>query len=372
MAVFKTVEYVEVTLTADTDPVTVNLTKGQDPTQCTPFFTDRNTGALTNANQDRMAEVTFLDNSGTPAVRVSASARTDNDASVFQVFVVEWDSSITVQQISVTGFTGSSLNQTITDVTSQANAFLIYSYQFTASSSSALTDCTVHATYNGASTTSVSFSRGTTVGTVNGTLYVVEAGAGEFTVQHVSIPIGVFQSSITVGISSTVLADTFLIQSYVMSPGSTMAAGCPQTDLQNTTTVRSQRSAAPFANIVVKIAVVECQNNEWDVQRNATLTLSSTSVTSSITAIDQSRSFINCLDHTGHPVSVGRNPSTSDAEIDDIQSAADFSTDALVRYRKRTTTRTDDIVSFEVVQFKALPVIPVPLEGSFQNTLLRM
>ncbi len=359
MAIWTSVEYVEVSITASSEPVTVNLTKGQDETQCTPFFSVRTTGSVTDQHHDRMGEVEFIDNAGTPAVRVSASARVDAQTSVFQIFVIEWDSSINVQQVSVTGFTGTSTNVTITDVGAQNQAFMLYSAQFTSAPSSDddWNDALIQTRFNGASTTSVTLSRRASGGTVNGTLYVVDCDSGEFTVDHREIDVtSSSATSATDTISSTTTDRTFLVHSYETSEGSDdLRDSAWVADLQNSTTVRVRRGdaspATPSATSTHSIAVVECQNNEWDVQRNDALTLTSTSTTDTITAINQARSFIVCGNNVGMMQSTGRCDATSGGDVDNIQCAADFSADDTVRFRKRETTLTTDIIGYEVVQF---------------------
>ena len=359
MALFTSVEYVEVSITASSEPVTVNLTKGQDETQCTPFFSVRTTGAITDRHVDRCGEVEFVDNAGTAAVRVSAAERVDNQVTLFAIFVIEWDPSITVQQVAVTGFTGTSINQAIDDVTAQANAFFLYSYQFTdnpgGGNADNWDDAAVQTRFNGASTTSVTLSRRASGGTCDGTLYVIEAGAGEFVVDHREIDVtSASAASGTDTIGSTVEADTFLVHSYETSENSDdMRDGAWVADLQDSTTVRIRRTvgATPSATSTHSIAVVEAQNSEWDVQRNDALTLATATVTDSITAIDEERTFINVLTLAGQPFSVGRNDSTTGGEIDSIQCAADFSAADTVRFQKRVADLTDDIISYEVVQF---------------------
>jgi len=365
MAVVKSVEYKEVSITAATEGTAVNLSKGQAHAQCTPFWSVRNTGTITDQHQDRLGEVEIIDNSGTAAVRVSASARADTDASIFQIFIVEWDTSITIEKRTVTGLTDgtASFNQTINNVTTQSTAFMIYSYQYTSpqSSDDDWNDAAVQVRYNGGSTTSVTLSRRASVGDCNGTLYVIKCSSTEFIVDHREID--VTSSSATSGtdtIGTTVETKTFLVHSYETSEGADdMRDGAWQADLQNSTTVRVRRGdASPSgqnATSTHSIAVVECQGTEWDVQREAAVALTSASVTDSITTIDEARSIINCLDHASHPFSVGRNDSIDGNQIDDIQSAADFSASNLVRYRMRVATITTSIVSYEVIQF-VLPV----------------
>lgn len=373
-SIVRSVEFVSVSVTASAEPVTVNLSKEQDETQCVPFWSMRNTGIITDQHQDRMGEVEIVDNSGTPAVRVSASARADNDTTIFQVFVVEFIAAITVQQVDVSGFTGASVNQTIDDVTAQANAFLIYSYQYTdnPTSDDDFDDACVQVRFNGSSTTSVTLSRRGTGGTVNGTLFVVEAGAGEFVVDHREIDVtSSSAASATDTISSTTEADTFLLHSYETSEDSDdMRDGAWQADLQDDVTVRVRRGdtspSGQNATSTHSIAVVECQNQEWAViERNANFTLSTTPDADSVSPFEPSRSIVNCLDHSGHPYSVGRNDSIQGNDIDNTMSAADFVGIDFVRYTKLDTTLTTDIVSFEVVQF----VVPTAERGTLRGVL---
>ena len=305
-----------------------------------------------------MGEVEFIDNSGTPAVRVSASARADGDTTIFQIFVVEYDASINVQQIAISLFDGASINRTITDVTSQADAFMIYSYQYTnpVTSDDDWDDAGVQVRFNGASTTSVTLSRRASAGTCNGTLYVVDCDSSEWTVQHIEIDVTVFNttSQNSAAFTAVVLADTFLVCSYETGEGADdIRDGAWAMDLNATTTVRARRavSGSPSASATISVAVVECNNNEWDVQRNGALTLSATSVTDSITTIDEARSIIVTNNHSGQPFSVGRGDSTTGNAIDDVQCAGDFSDSSTVRYRKRVATTTNDVISYEVVQF---------------------
>lgn len=355
MSVFKSVEFVDIFAAPAGVATEVNLTKGQDPTQCTPFYSTKQFINVNDAHDQRINEIEFFDNAGTPAVRVSADARAGAGNNVL-LFVVEWDPSISVQQVPVTTLTGSTVNVTIDDVFDQSTAFLIYSYQFTEppASDDDWNDAAVRVRFNGSSTVSVTLSRIANGGTCNGTLYVVKCSNTEFIVDHQEIVAGLNDATVTAIISATVPADTFLLCSYDTSVATDdMLNGAWQHDLQDATTLRLRRTngGSPAAISTHNIAVVECQNNEWDVQRNDALTLDAATKTDSIIAIDQTRSIINCLDHTGHPFSVGRNNSLTGTEIDDIQAAADFSADDVVRYRKRITTLTNDIVSYEVIQF---------------------
>lgn len=360
MAVRKSVEYVEVSITASTEPVTVNLTKGQDETQCTPWYTVRVTGTTGNQWQDITGLVEIIDNAGTAAVRVTSSAMVETSAVIFHVFVIEWEVSINVQQIDVSALTDgtASTNVSITDVTAQADAFMWYSYQFTAppASDDDFSDAMIQCRFNGASTTSITLSRRATGGTCNGVLYVVDCDSSEWIVDHREIDFATStNTSDTDTISATVLVDTFLIHSYETDHGQDHTlTGLWAADLQNTTTVRIRRSvgATPLANASThSIAVVECQNNEWDVQRNDAFAITGTSQTDTITAVDLARSVILSLTQPASPSSTGRSDTTSGNAVPGFQTSLDLSSTTTVRGRMFDTVTTDSLISYEVIQF---------------------
>ncbi len=355
-------EYVEVSIDATSEPVTVNLTKGQDETQCTPeAISMRSTGSMTDQHQDRMALVEFIDNGGTAAVRVTAGAMEDADDVVYQIEVVEWDASVTVQQVTANGLTDTTTttNQAITDVGDQTTAFFRYSYQWLnpPSSDDDFNDVLVQVHWNGASTSSITLERSSSggAGDIEGVLYVVEINSGEFVVEHTTdIVMAVNVEVATRTITEVVEADTFLVHSY--EGGSTtddIDDSVVMADLQDSTTVRVRRAITNNASggqTDSRIQVVECQNNEWDVQRNDVLAVSSATVTDTITAVDRTRSYVQMLGCFGF-TSLPRSDSTQGNDIDDIMTALDLSADNTVRARMRVATQTDGLVSYEVIQF---------------------
>lgn len=362
--VWKSIEYVSVSIVGTTEPVTVNLSKGQDETKCVPlFFTCRNTGTtIEDQHHDRMAQVEIIDNAGTAALKLSASARVTSETTIWQIYVVEFDAAINVQQIAVSDWLTDDVTNlvTITSVGALTEAFALYSYQFTsppAPSDDDMRQIHVQTKFNSVTEIELERNGAANLGVINGTLYVVDCDDNEFTVEHVLINVGGNPEEATGTIASTVLADTFLVYSYdTAEPDDDMLNGIWVADLQNTTTVRVRRTNAGAAafNSGHRIAVVECQDSQWDVQRNDALTLATATVTDTITGIDQLRSVINNLSCQGAPYSVGRNNSTLGTDIDDIRAAVDFSSDTLVRYRMRVATVTNSIVSYEVIQFAEL------------------
>ena len=365
MAVFKSVEYIEVSITAATEGTAVNLSKGQDETQCVPFFSVRSsTGVIFDGHHERMGEVEIIDNSGTAAVRVSASARAETDTSVFQIFVVEFDASINVQQVDVAGLTNGTASTNVTldnDVTAQADAFMIYSYQYsdTQASTDDWDDAAVQVRFNGASTTSVTLSRRASDGACNGTLFVVDCDSSEWTVQHEEIDVtsAAATSQNTSAFTAVVEADAFILHTYETSEAEDdIRDGAWVADLNATTTARVRRGdaspAGQDATSTHSIQIVECNNNEWDVQREDALTLASaTQNGAAITAIDETRSFISVGNHSGKTFGVGRSDATDGTFIEQMQCAADFVDTTHVRFRMRVAAITTGIIGYEVIQF---------------------
>lgn len=351
---YESVEYLEVDTDATTDNVLTDLTKGQDYTQCIPIYSNRALGALTDQHQERCVRVTFEDNGGTPAVRVQKTAAADSDDTRAHIFVWELPSAINVQQVDVSSFTGTSVSPTFTSVGAQNQAFMLYSYDYTSppSSDDDFDDICVQVRFNSTDTDTALLTRRASGGTVNGTLYVVDCDSGEFTVDHREIDITT--SSDTSGtdtISSTTTAATFLMHSYESSEAEDdMRDAGWYADLQDSTTVRVRRtiSGTPSATSTHSIAVVEAQDSEFDVQRNAALTITGNSTTDSITAIDQARSII--LHNSGWDHHIGRNDAVLGANVDSAMGGWDFSADDTVRVQF-TNYLTNQIHTYEVVQF---------------------
>lgn len=362
MAVVKSVEYVEITFDNASEGTWVALTKDQDPDQCTPWPSTRSaTVAVGDQHYNRMGEVQFRDNAGTPEVRVSATGRSDSDDEVMQIFVVEWDSSITVQQVSVTTLTDTvtSVNISITDVGDQTTAFFYYSCQCDnlATSADDFNDGMIMAAWNGASTSSVTLSRssGGGAGDFDGTLYVVECNSGEFTVQHLALlTIAAASNSNTASITEVVEADTFIIYHGATGEDSDdMRDAITQCDLQDSTTVRIRScEGATTTNSQPRgrIQVVECNNNEWSVQRNDAVTMSTATVTDTITSVNRDLSIAQIMSGLSYPT-MGRNNSTAGGDIGETLTAIDLSADDTVRLRKLSATLTNDIISYEVIEF---------------------
>lgn len=376
MAVWTSVEYVEVALAAGDTTATENLSNSQDETQCTPFAGRFWVGTVAASSDQWRAygtRIEMIDNAGTPAVRVTRPQHTGtgNTAVTVGVFVVEWDASINVQQVSHTMATADAADTvTITDVGAQDSAFFFYSYAMNTNGNSGddYDDWCVRASFNGASTTQINLDRQNTDGELIGTLYVVDCDSSEWTVQHEDITISASTANSSTGtITAVTTADSFIVHSFETDESVDDAAdGLWHAHLTNTTTVTVQRGddspASSNSNTSVHtVQVVECNNNQWDVQRGEE-TMGTASESVSITAIDQDRSFAKIGGYFGSSLTAGRNDSTTGSDVPASAAILDFSANDTLRIRKNGTVLTTDVVPWEVIQFAAAGsdiVIPV-------------
>ena len=367
MAVVKSVEYLEVLWNSTSEGTAVNLTKGQDETQCIPIFSWKAEGTISDQWIDRLCEVLIIDNSGTAAVTCNATNSLEASDITAQIFVIEFDPSINVQAVPEdSAFTGTTATVTVNSVGAQEDAFMIYSYQSSDITDDA-NDAAVQVRWQGASTTVVDLSRRASSGTIAGTLYVVDCDSSEWTVQEIELDVTSTTTVVhtTSAFTAVVLVDTFTLLSYETDHSTDdMEAYVWMGDLDATTTYTITREedspTAAAAAVTMSVQIIECNGNEWDVQRdNSTLYgAEDTSVTDTITAIDQDTSFGQITGHCSRLTSCGRNSAAAGVNVDQAASGMDFSADNTVRFRKRLAQVDTMVLAYEVIQFAELTPPP--------------
>jgi len=208
-------------------------------------------------------------------------------------------------------------------------------------------------------TSTVALTRTAGEGTCDGTLYIVEAQDGEFTVDHYEVTTTASATAFTQAITSTVVAKTFLIHSFQVG----QVGDDPLTewihDLQDATTIRARRgvgASTPESADIHTFSVVEAQGTEWDVQRTDAITLASVSVADAITPVNTSATAIIVTNHISKPFSIGRNDSGAGSIIDNIQCAASLvpagASASAVQFLKRDLSIANDIIGYETVEFE--------------------
>jgi hypothetical protein len=330
--IVKSVERVTIDWDATSEPVTQNLSKSQTYTQCVPFCT--------------------------PAVRVTASGKSSANDHRIEVYVVEFDSTITVQQVDadITDTNGSA-NITISDVGAQTKAFFLYSYQYTHGSAQDRPDyACVRPIWNGASTTSVTIERTGTTGTIDGMLYVVSCESNEFSVQHRDISIAATDELTNDTITGIPMGSTFLLTHFRSSEAEDDPLDWSfVADLSTTTNVRVRRSIAGASNAAanVGVQVVTALGGEWAVQRGDLVTTSSLSQATVISAVDRARSMVKTGTHEAGLNSLGTSDLAAGTIIDEVGPSAYLSSNNTITWVRESVSETGNTIPWEVIQFQA-------------------
>jgi hypothetical protein len=358
-SIVQSTERVTIDWDATSEPVTQNLSKGQDETRCVPFFTKRLvSGSLTDDFRERTMKVEMIDNAGTPAVRVTASGKSSANDHRIEVYVVEFVPGIGVQQVDADiADTNSSANITITDVGAQTDAFFLYSYQYTHGSAQDRPDyACVRPVWNGASTTSVTIERTGSTGTIDGMLYVVSCENSEFSVQHRDISVAATDELTNDTITASPMATTFLLTHFRSSEAEDDPLDWSfVADLSTTTNVRVRRSIAGASNAAanVGVQVVTAQGGQWSVQRGDFTTTSNLTEQTVISAVDLTRAFVKTGTHESGLNSLGTSDLTAGTIIDEVGPAAYLSATNTITWVRESVSETGNTIPYEVIQFSA-------------------
>jgi hypothetical protein len=358
-SIVQSTERVTIDWDATSEPVTQNLSKGQDETRCVPFFTKRLvSGSLTDDFRERTMKVEMIDNAGTPAVRVTASGKSSANDHRIEVYVVEFVPGIGVQQVDADiADTNSSANITITDVGAQTDAFFLYSYQYTHGSAQDRPDyACVRPVWNGASTTSVTIERTGSTGTIDGMLYVVSCENSEFSVQHRDISVAATDELTNDTITASPMATTFLLTHFRSSEAEDDPLDWSfVADLSTTTNVRVRRSIAGASNAAanVGVQVVTANGGQWSVQRGDFTTTSNLTEQTVISAVDLTRAFVKTGTHESGLNSLGTSDLTAGTIIDEVGPAAYLSATNTITWVRESVSETGNTIPYEVIQFSA-------------------
>jgi hypothetical protein len=375
-ALHKSIEHVTLTLSSGTNPAQANLTKGQDPAACTPYYSIREAGAaVTWVNGNLLPEVWFDDNGGT--ARVNAQLLTGDDVQV-EIFVVEWDlTKVNVQQGTFTIASGQVFGTAAISAVDQSKAFIVPSWRMATASGFWFDRACHRAKFT--SDTEITFSRFTssTLQTTTGRFYVVECIGTEFAVQFLELSNDASSQGATAynqAISAVDMAKTFIVGGYTAGNNDDDPVdGAMWWALTSTTNVQFQRlgggtPAGHFMN--TSVFVVTCANDEWTVQRaQPTIGSGETADDTTITAIDQARSVIN--PGSNMSLTMGHTNTTTGAAS--FVLGFTFAADTTVRASRRITGSLASAYAFEVVQF-AEPETPgvsivVPLASTEAGAL---
>ncbi len=274
-AIVKSVEFFEVAMTTSETSQTATLTKGQDITNCVPFFHGQCQSTTLDNMRAHNIDVWFT---STDTLNI-AREQTTTTAHTSMGYVVEFDDSVVTVQSGTFSLSGATATATISSVT-LADSFAIAYGEAAAANDP---DDNMFRTGLDAMTT-VGFERDGTTGTIDGHWFVVEYSG--FTTQDVSATItGTTQDTM---ISEVVLADTFIWSEGEFEGVSNFPGAVGQrAELTTTTNLHNARDNG-LSTAFSRTQVVECDDNEF-VTQDGNLdmaTLGSTEAIS-ISAIDE-------------------------------------------------------------------------------------
>jgi hypothetical protein len=279
------VERVDLTIANGNTANQSDLSLGQDDSKCVPFATFQH-NATSNGSSDNftanMAEVEIYDNAGTAAVRITRTATTD--PLVYTIYVVEFDSDVTVQRGEVNTISGTGTNVTVTSV-DQTKTFALFYYKRESGDADAFDSASVRAYFTADNTLRLNRSSSAD-GTFSGWWYVVEDDASNWDVESGSISLT--GTSATDTISAVTTAKTFVVASQESTQiDDDAATGSARVDLQSTTLVRAIRNASDASTITVSHFAVEfASGGDENVYRGLMSFTTESQLTGSHTAVD--------------------------------------------------------------------------------------
>lgn len=209
----------EVDLNISGAATTAALTKGQDPTQCVPFFSMHYDWDYSqdDSNGNDEFSIDIFDDAGTP--KVTATKYLTAARSNVKLYIVEFTEGVNVQKLS---YTSTSTGTTVA-CDSAANAFIIPTGRGTADSDD-WEDFRLNVGFNSPTEIFIG-ARASSASARTGYLYVVDDPSGDlFAVQEASIT-GETGTSFTDTISSVDLSTTMLLFNFSLNPYNTGSVG---------------------------------------------------------------------------------------------------------------------------------------------------
>ncbi len=352
------VEHVTVSFASTDVTQTVNLTMGQDESQCVPFASARNSATLSTFSQLDLTQigvsVEVYNNGGTAALRLQRITHGSRSI-VVKVEVVEFSSGVTVQRgtSSYTTLLTGTASITAVDL---SKAFLVFTARGSASASRAPKDAFVRGQFN--STTQLGFDRNNDVSApaddVTVWYYVVEDTDGAlFDVQTVSISQGSGVTTTNTTISSVDMSASIVVAS---ANGAAASAGLNSEGysyLQSATNVRTIRTNST-TNTDDHVAYVIEFLDGTTVQRGIRTTNTGTagdadrSETVAITTVDTTKSIAKWTE-CSRTVRSGRNVIYNGSNVHSLEITAGGAS-ITIAYRG-SGTASEVEAAWEVVTF---------------------
>jgi len=367
-AVVKSREAVTASFTSTTglQTQTVNLTKSQDETQCSPMgVTLRFTSVASDSRANQGVAVELIDNAGTPAVRFSRRGNGTYGAITVECEIVEWGSNVTVQQVGFTSLSGTSATATITSITT-TRSFIIPTARASADAGGDdFNDMFIRASFN--SGTQIQFDRGA-AGTPDWDVYayVITSDNGDFETEYANYSGTSTATSATHTLSNTVTLDNAFIITTYQSGHTTDDLGdaIVSTYLSSTTQLTTVRDhgASVDGTFEMGVWVVRGSASEFATQRFALDCGSALINNQTITAVDDDKAVVI----NSHDMAFGVwavDSTGTGSNVEQRQSALWRTSTTNVRAQRRedaSLNGSNNFIRFEVVEFELESAGPAP------------
>ena len=274
----------------------VNLTLGQDETNCFAFATLRHTnGSQSDNRSSNSVGVEFFDNAGTPAARVYWSTGSDSSPGdlLADIFVVEGGSALTVEQDTIT-LTGTSATATVSAVTQTKACVVFTKVAIGATTGDDFNDFMVQASFN--SDTQIAMERRAS-GTPDWTIYAYTLSSDDWDTEYVEDSWTTNEqgpTNLTLS-NSVTLANAFIVATYETSEGADdLRDGIVNHALTGTTTLTWYRNhgVTPSATGTIGVWVVRATSAEFATQRFATDVDGQLTTNQTITTVDLDKAVV--------------------------------------------------------------------------------
>ena len=337
---------------------TVNLTKGQDETNCAAFVTIRHTNASQTDNRiSNAVGVEFFDNSGTPACRVHWNVGTDTSPGdlLADVFVVEGGAALNIEQDTIS-LTGTSATATISSVTQTKACVAHTKAGIGTSSGDDFNDMMTQMRFNSNTQIQVERRAG---GAPDWTVYAYTMSSDDWDTEYVedswtSNETG--PTNLTLS-NSVTLANAFIVATYETSEASDDPRdGVANQALTGTTTLTWYRNhgGTPNATGTIGVWVVRATSSEFAVQRFATNVEGQLTTNQTITAVDLDKAVVidngNVGGH-GWPIV----NTTTGSNVHDLQHTIVLTSTTNAQLQRQADTAisgSNNNVRYEIVEFE--------------------
>jgi len=355
MPAIVSVERVSITVSSGSSSGSANLTKGQTLANCVPLHASSDHGTAAFYANRNAFEFTLAAGPD----RVVVTRGTTSSTITFEIDVIEFDPT----EVSVQSATFSMASSTATDdvtisAVTIADTCLVASGQ-TATTETDMSSCLSE--YYLSSTTNVKFTRAFTTHDYDGTVFVMEAIAGVWSVEHDVI--SMTGTSVNVTTPVLTIAKTWHIMSWQAAQSVDDVDDNLITGNQTFTTAFQVRRYSSGGTITGRLQSVEMADATTVQQATISIASGSETDTDTITAVDTA---VTSLSPLGYPTiggGIGRADTSSFGNGDESWAQLTFNSSTEIEGDRGSAAAVDSVSDVEAVEWE-MPAGPVSAPGT--------